>query len=120
MEYEPRLMRLTNLLISQLADHGGEAVNITEWFQCFVFDMMGEIGFSKSYRSLETGKLHPAIEKIHKYLAINVLVGHIPWIVNLLLRLRLPNPMSDFEEFAAQSLEQRRKVTLKNPYLVDG
>jgi len=113
MEYEPRLMKLTNLLVSKFSDYEGNPVEISTWFRYFAFDMMGELGFNKTYGSVESGTLHPAIQKIHDLLWINTILGLVPWLPATLLRIPfLPNPLNPLKNFSEQSLKERVKVCI--------
>jgi hypothetical protein len=111
MEYEPRLMKLTNILVSKFAEYEGCSIEICQWFRCFVFDMMGELGFSKTYGCLENGTLHPAIQKIEDLLWVSTIFGQVPWLTSTLFKLPfLPNPLNDFKNFSRESLEKRKMV----------
>lgn len=111
MEYEPRLMRLTNILVSKFAEYENSSIEIHQWFRCFVFDMMGELGFSKTYGCLDNGTLHPAIQKIVDLLWVNTIVGQVPWVASTMFKLPfLPNPLDDFKNFSRKCLEERKMV----------
>jgi hypothetical protein len=104
-------MKLTHLLVTKFEDYDGTPVVVNNWIQCFSFDLMGELGFSKTYRSLETGKLHPAVQKIKHFLQFGGILGQVPWLTDTLSRIPfMPNPMQEYRDLAAKNLEERRKV----------
>lgn len=54
----------------------GEPINASKWFNLFSFDVMGDLGFGKSFNMLESGETHWAIKllgegeyhSIHRFL----------------------------------------------------
>jgi hypothetical protein len=104
-------MKLINLLVSKLAAYEGKPVHINPWIQCFAFDIMGDLGFNKTYGSLESGKLHSAIKSMNDYLSANMILGQLAWFTRTLSKFPfLPNPMAAFEKFSAESIDERKKV----------
>lgn len=48
------------------------------------FDVMGEVGFSKDFDNLATGKEHPAIKGIHDHMLILGILSNVPWLLNII------------------------------------
>lgn len=40
----------------------GQSINASKWFNLYSFDVMGELGFGKSFNMLESGETHWAIK----------------------------------------------------------
>ena len=74
---------------------------------------MGELGFGKSYGQLETGRMHPSIEAISKFLSVAVSAWQVPWALNLFTLIPgLPDPAWDMKHFAEVCVMERKEVCL--------
>lgn len=47
----------------------------------FAFDVMGDVGFSKDFGNLASGREHPAIKGIHDHMSILGLLSLVPWFL---------------------------------------
>lgn len=71
---------------------------------------MGRLGFGRSYGQLETGKAHPAIEKVQNFLKAGVIAIQFIWVINFLhLFPSLEDPMEDLRLWSEQLLEERAR-----------
>lgn len=82
--YETRVGRYNNAFVEQIearsginipvsvcpsddADIGtGQALDASQWFSLYGFDVMGDLSFGKSFDSIESGKTHWAIELLNE------------------------------------------------------
>lgn len=72
---------------------------------------MGEIAFKKDFRQLEDGAEHYAITAMHAQLEQIGLLGVIPWLLHLLVRIPgLSGPYAIFNEYCIGQVEQRKAV----------
>lgn len=104
MTYQPRVKGKVDVLLKELDKRVGEPLNVTDWANFFGFDLMGDIGFGKEFRSMETGEEHPAIQAIHDHHKILGIMGTLPWLLNLLSSL--PGAAAPFGGFFAICREQ--------------
>ncbi|KAJ5641186.1 hypothetical protein N7490_005186 [Penicillium lividum] len=119
VEYVPKLYRLTDLMIDCITKADGKderGVLINHWLKCFVFDMVGDLGYSKSYGCLESGKIHQGLLEVEKFLATGVLLAPLPWLVRIITSLPgLPAPMQGLKDFATLSLAERKAAKIDSP-----
>ncbi|KAH8826626.1 cytochrome P450 [Flagelloscypha sp. PMI_526] len=114
--YEPRISKKAGALVDSLKQqiHSENAIDITAWCSFFAFDVMGDIGLGKDFKTVETGLEHPALRFIHQFMPIVSLAGTLPWLV----RLRALFPRNRSEGFRAlweyskeQVVEKRNALT---------
>lgn len=113
-EFAPRMDRLCNLLVKRLTEYNGQPVVVNDWIHFATFDIMGDLGFGRSFGQLERGKVHPAISMIAMFVKFTMQVGLFPWLIGCLVRVPgLMAPPEALGRFCALSLEQRKLVGLK-------
>ncbi|KAJ5714425.1 uncharacterized protein N7483_011606 [Penicillium malachiteum] len=119
VKYLPKLYRVTDLMIDCIAKAGSKddrGVLVNHWLKCFVFDMVGELGYSKSYGCLDSGKIHQGLLEVEKFLATGVLLSPLPWLVRIITSLPgLPAPMQGLTDFASLSLAERKASKVESP-----
>ncbi|GME27678.1 cytochrome p450 [Neofusicoccum parvum] len=87
--YEPRIASKVELLLDQIKSHiaSSKPLDATMWSNLLTFDIMGEVGFGKDFKGLETGIEHPAIKGIHDHMTALGILATVPWFLNLLARI---------------------------------
>lgn len=63
--YEDRMRPYGDKLVEQLRALGGQPINVSDWFNFFSFDVMGDLAFNKSFSMLEKGEQHWAIKLLN-------------------------------------------------------
>ncbi|KAA8901371.1 cytochrome P450 67 [Sphaerosporella brunnea] len=110
-DYEPRMGALTDLLIAQLRSRVGTPVDITTWSNYYSFDVMGDVGFGKSWGMLESGKLHKAINELHAAMALLGYIGQVPWLSRLLMELpAATKALKGFQDWCWKQMEEKKKA----------
>ncbi|KXJ88976.1 cytochrome P450 [Microdochium bolleyi] len=107
--YEPQIKAQVDALIRQLYSHG--QVNITDWSMFFAFDLVGQVGFSKDFGQLSSGKEHSAIRPIHAHIKLLGIFQTVPWLLYLLSCF--PGAAATYSEifdFCANEIRNKRKV----------
>ena len=108
--YIPRINEITGQLCKQLTNFDSRPTVINAWCHRYTFDVMGDIGFGRSYGQLETGTTHPAITKVEDFLKAGVIALQIIWVVNFLAMIPgLKDPMQDLGDWADQLLDERAR-----------
>lgn len=108
--YLPRLNEITNRLCTRFRNSDGRPIHLNDWCHFYTFDVMGDIGFGRSYGQIESGSAHPAILKVQNFLKAGVIALQMIWVVNFLFLIPgLEDPMRDLMEWAAKLLEERSK-----------
>ncbi|KAL4950529.1 cytochrome P450 [Aspergillus filifer] len=112
LEYLPRLYRLSDLLIKRVtedAQRSARGVMINHWLTCFSFDMMGELGYNKSYGCLETGDIHQGIIDMETAIATAVIISPLPWLVHILTSIvGVPSHLKGFMNLAIDARAERK------------
>lgn len=54
--YEGRVTRHADDLVTRISTFGGKAINATHWFNAYAFDVIGDLAFGKSFDMLKTGE----------------------------------------------------------------
>lgn len=98
-------------MIKQLHERESKPIDVTQWTQYYTFDVMGKIAFKKDFRQLEDGAEHFAITAMHAQLEQIGLLGVIPWLLHLLVRIPgLAGPYAVFNNYTIEQVEQRKAV----------
>ncbi|KAK5075962.1 hypothetical protein LTR51_001641 [Lithohypha guttulata] len=99
---------ISQRLCTRLSISKGNPTVINDICHHFTFDVMGQIGFGQSYGQLESGKSHPAITKVERFMKAGVIVTQMMWVVTLLMVIPgLDDPMKDLKDWAKQLLDER-------------
>ena len=111
MSYQPQIQKKVDTLIRQLNRRQSKDIEITQWAQFFTFDVMGVIAFNKDFGQLEGGAKHFAITAMHVQLQQIGLIGVIPWLLHLLVRIPgLDGTYTIFKKHCIEQIEQRKAV----------
>ncbi|RAR07325.1 cytochrome p450 [Stemphylium lycopersici] len=114
-EYEPRLNRHAFALISKLKEMADQpSIRITDWLNFYSFDVMGDIGFNRSFGMVKNGKEDNMIKLLHDSQAAVSIFEHISWAMNLAGRIpAAAKPLTEHVHWSRKVLEQRAKNTPK-------
>jgi hypothetical protein len=87
------------------------SVRITNWFNFYSFDVMGDIGFSRSFGMVEKGEEDAMIKLLHESMAPLSFSNHVPWGLALVTRTKTAaKPMLDHIDWTRDVLKERVKV----------
>lgn len=111
-EYDAELIETKENLMSELDNiasksANGQEVNIDHWFMFFAFDIMGKLGFSKSFNLLGQGGFSKPIELLEQAMEMIMVLGSVPYMAPV-ARLA-PNALKQFEQFTENALKERVK-----------
>jgi cytochrome P450 len=62
-------------------------VEVTSLASWLAFDIMGVVGFGRSFASVAEGKTHPALRALHRATPVIGRLRFAPWLVNMLLKV---------------------------------
>ena len=104
-EQENILQGYTDLLIKRMHDHveAGKEVDLCAWYSFVTFDIIGDLCFAESFKSLQTGKHHWWVEQIQQ----SAYVGHSMTVVTLFPPL---------DSFLAHLIPSRLKRIAAKPF----
>lgn len=87
------------------------SVRITNWINFYSFDVMGDIGFSRSFGMMEKGEEDPMIKLLHASMEPLAVFGQIGWALNLLTRTPVgAKPLIEHINWTGDVLKERKKV----------
>ncbi|KAI4711288.1 hypothetical protein J4E89_003853 [Alternaria sp. Ai002NY15] len=114
-EYEPRLNRHALTLMSKLKERATRSsVRVTDWVNFYSFDVMGDVGFNRSFDMMEKGKEDPVIKLLHESHAPISVFAHISWAMRLIALTPVGSgPLFEHIAWSAKVLEERKKDTPK-------
>lgn len=91
------------------------SVRITDWVNFYSFDVMGDIGFSRSFGMLEKGEEDHMIKLLHASMEPLSIFGQMPWALNLITRTSAgAKPMIEHIDWTAKVLKERKAVRADN------
>ncbi|KAJ0422245.1 cytochrome P450 [Aspergillus carlsbadensis] len=108
--YEVRVERYNKALLRQIEGLGGKPTNIAKWFECWSFDIMGDLAFGQSFNMLSSPDGHWAITLLKEAQAGGGL--SIPnWAARLLFAFPpIARQYFRFQGFCADQIEDRLKI----------
>ncbi|KAI0481303.1 cytochrome P450 monooxygenase-like protein [Xylariaceae sp. FL0804] len=108
--YDARVVKYTDKLAAQLGKRDGRAVDATEWFQLYAFDIMGDLAFGRSFAALDLARPHFYMSALHAAQLRATALQTLPWLVQLsgLLPARL-NPLARMLLYSRECIEDRRR-----------
>lgn len=108
--YEDRIAIYQDQLIKHISDLGGKPVNVSELFNLYSFDVMGDLAFGTSFNMLRNSEQHWAVKLLHKGMEpLGLMLP--PWCFRLLLAI--PGAAGDwfmFKNYCCQTLDKMMKV----------
>lgn len=111
-EYEPRLNRHALALMERLREQAKQpVVRFTNWVNFYSFDVMGDVGFSRSFGMMEKGEEADVIKLLHASMEPLSIFGHLSWALNLITRTAVgAKDMLKHIEWTAMVLKERKNV----------
>ncbi|KAH8891588.1 cytochrome P450 [Thozetella sp. PMI_491] len=107
--YEPRIQAMVDKLLSDFAT--GRPVDVTDRTMCLTFDIIGDLGFSKDFGMLSSGKEHDAIRDLRHVLNLVAVGRMIPWTLNMLNKVPSGrNRVDSFREWCRNELRKRQEA----------
>jgi cytochrome P450 family 628 len=70
----------TDQLLAHIETSKGSPLNVTDWFNFYSFDVMGDLSFGKSFGMLREGVKHYFMTSLHADMTSIGLFGHLPWL----------------------------------------
>lgn len=114
-DYIPRILNYSDILLTNLSETAGEPVNMTQWFNCFTFDFMGDLAFGKSFGLLESKGTNGSdrfMTTMHSNMAIVGMLGHVGWFIRLTLWIPgMSGARGKFDAWCGEMVEKRKQVS---------
>ena len=111
LDYEKRITFHQNQLLAKISASYGKPINVTQLYNHFTYDVMGDLAFDTSFNMLQNSENHWAIRLLHK--GMEPLGLMLPtWCFRLLLAI--PGASGNwfaFQDYCCQRLDDRMKVS---------
>ncbi|KAE8165150.1 cytochrome P450 monooxygenase [Aspergillus tamarii] len=85
--YEPRLSSYAAQLFTAIDSHLGQSMNMTQWFNYYAFDVMGDLAFGKGFNMLAEGKDQYFLTQLRGNMKAIGLTSHLSWIFPFFKRI---------------------------------
>ncbi|KAK1954598.1 cytochrome P450 [Colletotrichum sublineola] len=109
-DYEFRVADYTNQLLSQIDAHKGQPFNVTDWFNFYSFDVMGDLAFGKSFGMLKEGIKHYFMTSLHQDMQTIGMFSHLMWLFPIFKNTPILNANNKrFWEFVKSQVDDRIK-----------
>jgi hypothetical protein len=120
--YQPRIKAKVDMLINEFRNSVGTPKDATAWMMMLSFDIMGEVGYSKDFGSVSSGKEHAAAKAIHDHMTILGVLSATPWLLYMLQFIpRATAGYAPFFAWCASMITEKKSVGLVRVYtLVSG
>ncbi|KAI9743076.1 MAG: hypothetical protein M1818_003371 [Claussenomyces sp. TS43310] len=105
--YEPHVLGVVDQLIAELKRHGEKTIDIGLYFSFFTFDIMGVLGFGKSFDMLKNGKEHDYMTIVQGFAKFGALISTIPWCSSLFAWLPKSEAAEGLFTFATERVKER-------------
>ncbi|KAF2099261.1 cytochrome P450 [Rhizodiscina lignyota] len=114
--YEERMKPYENRLVEQLRAFGGvQPVNVSDWFNYFSYDVMGDLAFGESFDMLEKGEEHWAIALLNA--GMEPMAAKLPpWVFRVIVAI--PGAAKDYWKFinyCSEQMQKRMEASAKIP-----
>lgn len=83
--YDERVVQYTDTLVRRIesTSQRSEAVNVSDWFYWYTFDIMGEFAFARSFSMLEEENWHFAVKLLRKAMSLLGPFSPVPWAAQI-------------------------------------
>ncbi|KAH7014166.1 cytochrome P450 [Microdochium trichocladiopsis] len=79
-DYEPRVTNYTSQLLGKIARSEGKPLNVSDWFNFYSFDVMGDLAWGKSFGMLRDGIKHYFMKSLHADMTSVGIFTHLVWL----------------------------------------
>ncbi|KAL1864535.1 hypothetical protein Plec18167_009715 [Paecilomyces lecythidis] len=112
--YQEVLKSKSNALDELVMKRAGHPIIINDFFYWASWDMMGQLGFSKTFGMLQGQKWHYAIQMLRKGLTFVGPYTSVPWLVRIAFDLRILPSVRNFiqmEDWCARQMDERIEIS---------
>lgn len=118
--YDTRILTFAEQLKDQIQATANKPTNATKWFHYYGCDVMGSLGFGRSFKTLETGKSHFVLDVIGEGTMFLGLFGGAPWIMRLFIQMipDIINPVTKIVKYSLDCVDERRALELNGSDII--
>lgn len=110
-DYEFRVADYTNQLLASIDKNKGKPFNISDWFNFYSFDVMGDLAFGKSFGMLKEGIKHYFMTSLHQDMQAIGMFSHMLWLFPIFKNTPVLNENNKrFWKFVTSQVDERIAV----------
>ncbi|KIX92393.1 uncharacterized protein Z520_11868 [Fonsecaea multimorphosa CBS 102226] len=115
-DYEPRVVSYTTGLMNAIEAQKGKPLNVTDWFNFYSFDVMGDLAFGKSFDMVKNGVKHYFMNSLKTNMTMAGYFKHIVWIAPIFRSTPILNfEHKRFWKFVNSQVDERMKMKPDKP-----
>lgn len=103
-------------MFKQIAKMEGQPIKVTDWFNFYSFDVMGDLAFGKSFHMLRDGIKHYFMTALHGFMIGVGLFSHLLWLFPIFKKTPVLNAEDKkFWYWVLDQVEERKRVRTHGP-----
>ncbi|KAH6914654.1 cytochrome P450 [Coprinopsis sp. MPI-PUGE-AT-0042] len=107
-DVKKRVSQLISILVAETAKQ--RRVSLDYWINLFFLDLMGDIGFSGGFETMNAGSDEDGLmATLYQGIMFVSSMGQVPWLRSLFQLLPQPGPLEIFQKFTEQKVEGYRR-----------
>ncbi|OCK77036.1 cytochrome P450 [Lepidopterella palustris CBS 459.81] len=118
-QFEPRVVRHLDVLVSQLNKRVGTPQNMTHWGEFFAYDVMSDLAFTEDFGMLREAKPHPYVAALHGGTRLLTIAAQTPWIRPLIpyfpVEAASKKAGKEFAKISSATYDRRRARHINEP-----
>lgn len=108
------MINYTNQLLETLEKTKDQPINVTDWFNFYSFDVMGDLAWGKSFNMLRGGIKHYFMKALHTNMLNIGLFSHMLWLFPIFRATPILNASdARFWNWVGVQVDERKKVRKK-------
>lgn len=112
--YDHRITNAINDLLHVVKRDHDKPINVTQWFNFFVFDVMEDLAFNKNSHMVRNGEEAYVFKTIRADMFNIAFFAHLPWLLPFLKRTPILNfNYLQFWNWIQNQINERAKVRLR-------
>lgn len=105
------MVQYTDALLRRIEDNVNNPLDVSQWFNFYSFDIMGDLAFGRSFDMLKDGIAHYFMKLSHTNMLLVSAFSHLVWMFPLFKETPGLNAEHvKFQKWLAEQVERRQKV----------
>lgn len=112
-EYLPRILRYTDTLVAHISKNAGSPVDVSEWFNYFMLDIMGDLAFGKPFNYMKPEERVGEFDfkaVMHDSAHVISALGQVSYSFIILSLLGAGGDVQRFLDFCTSLVSERKTV----------
>ncbi|KIW87852.1 uncharacterized protein Z519_11436 [Cladophialophora bantiana CBS 173.52] len=115
-DYEPRVVTYTTGLMTAIEAQKDKPMNVTDWFNFYSFDVMGDLAFGKSFDMVKNGVKHYFMNSLKTNMTMAGYFKHVVWTAPIMRSIPILNfEHKRFWKFVNNQVDERMNMKPDKP-----